>query len=108
MTDVDYDPATVDWPGLIRTVKDICGREARFCAFAVRAFFHDSGSFTGPGDGSDASILLNDLETLLVRPILDCVSFVVASRDISSSDSGTFPCRLQPHGSANRTPDPRG
>ena len=71
ITDESYDPMQVDWVGMIRTVKDISAREPRFCSFAMRSHFHDSGSWDAAAEletGSDGSILTDDNETFFVRP----------------------------------------
>ena len=54
-------------------IRDSCAIEPRFCTFAIRTFFHDAGSFLGEGsEGADASIILDDAETMLVRSCSLC------------------------------------
>jgi hypothetical protein len=40
----DYNPALVDWRSIKKSIEYLAGREPRFCNFAIRAFFHDSGA----------------------------------------------------------------
>lgn len=67
MTNPSYDPASINWGGVLSTLEHIMRKEPRFASFAMRTFFHDSGTVQDGEHGADGTILFDDAETFHVR-----------------------------------------
>ena len=67
----EYNPKDVDWRSLVKAVEYLADQEARYCNFAIRVHFHDSGSLgkdaPAPATvyGSDGSMMLDKFECVL-------------------------------------------